>query len=134
MIFLDTSGIFALADLDDVNHAVAVAMLEEVNRLDIRLLCHSYVLVESSALLQRRLGLPSAMKLLHDARRFDVRWVAEELHLRAVSELAARNKRGLSLVDVVSFLVMNEEGVDRYLGFDKHFSDEGFLPAARGEE
>jgi len=57
MIFLDTSGIFALADRDDAMHDRAIRMLKSAQNAREEILTHNYVLVESAALLQRRLGL-----------------------------------------------------------------------------
>ncbi|MHB9035912.1 MAG: type II toxin-antitoxin system VapC family toxin [Armatimonadota bacterium] len=130
MIFLDTSGIFALADQDDEKHVEALAMLDKAQLDGELLLIHSYVIVESAALLQRRLSAESALSFLEDTRNFEVRWVADDLHAEAVNILKVRGKSRLSLVDAVSFLVMRQENVTDYLGFDKHFQAEGFRQIA----
>ena len=56
MIFLDTSAIYALADRDDPNHSQAAAAFRRLLEDGEEALVHSYILVESAALLQRRLG------------------------------------------------------------------------------
>ncbi len=56
MIFVDTSAIFALADGIDARHDEATRAFDALLRTGRRLFTHSYVLVESMALLQRRLG------------------------------------------------------------------------------
>src|SRR5262245_6691324 len=57
VIFLDTSAIYALADVGDPNHELGRSRLASIVEDGVRLLTHNYVLVESMALLQNRLGL-----------------------------------------------------------------------------
>ncbi|MDO8588274.1 MAG: PIN domain-containing protein [Armatimonadota bacterium] len=133
MIFLDTSGIFALAARDDQNHKVTRRAFDAALKADEEFLVHSYVLVEAAALLQKRLGIDSALTFLQEARDFQVTWVTPELHQDAVAYLEKRRRSKISLVDAVSFLVMRAEKVERYLGFDRHFAEEGFR-AVEGAE
>jgi uncharacterized protein len=126
MIFLDTSAIYALADVDDANHEKAIALFDAVQNTEEQLLTSSYVLVESAALLQRRLGHNSALAFLRDAADFEVHWVTPEIHTDAVSRLGTPGNSTLSLVDAVSFVVMRLHGTNTYLGFDRHFEAEGF--------
>ncbi len=126
MIFIDTSAIYALADRGDPNHESARRRLAAALDDEQRLLTHSYVLVESMALLQHRLGRPAALAFAHEAHRFEVEWVGERLHLAATDALAARRGASVSLVDQVSFLVMRARGVEAVFGFDRHFRQEGF--------
>jgi len=127
MIFLDTSGIYALADKADTNHRNAYSKFEAVLKSGETFLLHNYILMESAALLQARLGLPSAILFLKDAKSFEVEWVDPDLHEEAVRELERIGKRGVSLVDCMSFLVMRRKGLQKVLAFDPDFQDQGFL-------
>ena len=60
MIFVDTSAIYALADRGDKNHAKAVKRFDAFVIGGEPLLIHNYIIVESFALLQHRLGRSSA--------------------------------------------------------------------------
>ena len=126
MIFLDTSLIYALADRADPNHDRAKEMFASALRADGDLLTHSYVLVESAALLQSRLGLSAALRFLDESQCFRVHWVTPRDHQDAVQLLRERGRRGLSLVDCVSFVVMRRHGVSTYMAFDEDFAREGF--------
>ncbi len=126
MIFLDTSAIYAIADQADPNHARAMALVAQAQREGESFLVHNYVLVESTALLQRRLGLESALLFIQESERFRIHWVGAREHREAVELLRERGRRGLSLVDCVSFVVMRQEGVARVLAFDTDFEREGF--------
>ena len=126
MIFLDTSAIYALADKSDPNHMTAYGKFEDVLKSGESFLLHNYILLESAALLQARLGLQSALLFLRDAKSFEVEWVNLDLHEEAAKELERIGKRGISLVDCTSFLVMTRKGVQKVLAFDPDFQDQGF--------
>lgn len=127
MIFIDTSAIYALADKADSNHITAYNKFEDILKSGEVPLLHNYILLESAALLQARLGLPSAILFLKDARSFAVEWVDLDLHKEAEKELERIGKRGISLVDCTSFIVMRRRRVQRAFAFDPDFKDQGFL-------
>ena len=127
MIFIDTSAIYALADKADPNHNAAYDKFEAVLKSGEIFLLTNYILLESAALLQARLGLSSAILFLKDAKSFEVEWVDSDLHEEAEKELVRLGKRGISLVDCTSFVVMRRRSVRRAFAFDPDFKDQGFL-------
>jgi len=127
MIFLDTSAIYALADKADPNHAIAYKKFDLASKSGESFLLHNYVLVESAALLQAKLGLQAALLFLEDAQAFEVEWVDLELHQEVGKELKTIGKRGISLVDCTSFIVMRRRSVQKVLAFDPDFHDQGFI-------
>jgi len=126
VIFLDTSAIYALADKTDPNHVTAYSKFQNALKSGEVFVLHNYILLESAALLQARLGLPSAVLFLKDAKSFEVEWVDSDLQEEAEKELERIGKRGISLVDCTSFLVMRRKGVQKVLAFDPDFQDQGF--------
>lgn len=100
--------------------------MEEISSEGLPLLTHNYVLVESAAVLQRRLGLASALSFLAESQTFLVHWITPEDHAEAVELLERRGKRNLSLVDCMSFVVMNKYKVTTALAYDSDFQAEGF--------
>jgi predicted nucleic acid-binding protein len=126
VIFLDTSAIYALADKADPNHVDAYKKFDLALKSGEIFLLHNYVLVESATLLQARLGLQAALLFLEDAKAFDVEWVDLALHQEAVKELERIGKRGMSLVDCTSFIVMRRRGTRKVLAFDPDFPEQGF--------
>ena len=132
-VFLDTSGLFAVFHRDDVRHAAAGQTWEDLLRSDAPLHTCSYVLVELSALLQRRLGIDAVDALeTYVLPWVNVLWVDEILHVQAVAGLLAARRRDLSLVDCAGFAAMRRLGLRRVLAFDAHFAEQGFtlVPAA----
>ena len=126
MIFFDTSAAVALANGDDDHHAAAVRAIGTIVDGGTPLLTHNYVLVETTALLQGRLGLESSLSFLADAEKFQVHWITSEDHKAAAALLGERNRRRLSLVDCMSFVIMRKYGVTTALAYDSDFEAEGF--------
>ena len=126
-IFIDTSAFYAVLDRDDDNHLRARAAWEAMLRDGSDLLTNNYVLLETSALLQHRLGL-AALRTFHEDVEPVVRidWVAEGRHRDAAGVVLAVGRKKLSLVDCVSFQTMRELGVRSAFCFDRHFGEQGF--------
>ncbi|HEV8130837.1 MAG TPA: PIN domain-containing protein, partial [Acidobacteriota bacterium] len=103
MIFLDTSAIYALADQADPNHAIAKQMFQAALDAGEEILTQNYVLVESMALIQQRLGKAAALRLAEDSDAFEIEWVDSDVHRKAVLLLARTERRRVSFVDQVSF-------------------------------
>jgi predicted nucleic acid-binding protein len=131
VIFVDTSALLALLDRDDAFHGKAAAAFLPLAAGE-GLLTHEYVIVEATALAQRRLGLEAVRRMVDDLLPLvEIAWVDEPLHAEARAALLAAGRRTVSLVDWVSFLVMRRHGVRRAFTFDQDFAAEGFevLPA-----
>jgi predicted nucleic acid-binding protein len=126
LIFVDTSALYALADRADRNHDEARLRFSAVLNAAEGLVTHNYVLVESIALIQNRIGPAAALDLARTADNFEIEWVDEKLHQEAIRALARSPKRRISFVDQVSFLVMRGRGVETALAFDSDFEREGF--------
>ena len=126
MIFVDTSALYALADRSDRNHDEARLRFAAALKSAEALLTHNYVLVESIALIQNRIGIAAALDLARTADNFEIEWVDAKLHQDATRALARSPKRRISFVDQVSFLVMRGRNVETALAFDRDFEREGF--------
>ena len=126
MIFLDTSAIYAWTDRADPWHDKAKAHLRALLEQGEVLLTHNYVLLETITLAQHRLGIRAALAVAEDAGGFEIEWVDASLHSQAVDRLRRGPRRGVSLVDHVSFLVMRRRGVREALAFDADFEAQGF--------
>jgi len=127
-VFVDTSAMYAVFDRDDVNHRRARDAWERLLQGSENLLTSSYVLIETGALLQHRLGLQAVRAFYDDVvPLLTVEWVGEPVHRAAVSSLLTASRRSLSLVDCVSFQLMREASVQSAFCFDRHFREQGFL-------
>lgn len=126
-IFVDTSGLYAVFDRDDANHSKARVAWEEWLRQDEPLITNNYVILETLALLQRRIGVAAVRMFQEDvAPLLQVDWVSERQHSAAVEAMLAAARRKLSVVDCVSFQTMRRRGLRTAFCFDPHFRERGF--------
>ncbi|BDG21378.1 type II toxin-antitoxin system VapC family toxin [Thermus thermophilus] len=129
-VFLDTSALYALLDRDDAHHQEAARTFRELLEARWPLKTHAYVVVESVALVQRRLGVEAVRVLVHDLMGVvEVAPVEEALHRAALTALLASGRREVSLVDWTSFLFMRERRLEKAFAYDEHFWEQGFVPA-----
>lgn len=126
-VFVDTSAILPILNQDDVDYPQAQQIWERLADEQADLITSNYVLVEATALIQNRLGM-AAVRDFKEAFEplFQVVWVTNELHQMAMAALMAANRRRLSLVDCVSFIVCHQGQIERVFAFDTHFSEQGF--------
>ena len=125
-VFVDTSALYALLDRDDAEHRRAAEVFPSLLDND-RLVTHNYVLVELTALVQRRLQPQAVRTFTHDVLPvIDTVWVSRDLHAAAEGALLGALKRRPSLVDWVSFEVMRRRGIDTAFALDNDFATQGF--------
>ena len=126
-VFVDTSAILAVLDAGDANHAQAKAMWEKTVSDGTELVCHNYILVETSAVILRRLGLEAVRVFEQDiVPVLRLVWVTREVHESAASAHLLASRRTLSLVDCVSFEIMRRTGIRSAFAFDRHFTEYGY--------
>lgn len=126
-LFIDSSALYALLVRSETEHRAVTDAFRAAAEGGRRLLTTNYVLVETTALLQHRIGLDPVRDL--DGRispLLDIIWVNADLHRRAVERLFRMNRRHVSLVDAVSFTAMEAEGASEVLALDADFASEGF--------
>lgn len=127
-IFIDTSGFIAVLDKDDASHTAAAKTWVDILTSEETLVTTNYVLVETSALVQNRLGM-KAIKLFQEdiVPALRIEWIDQTAHYAAMGIILAAERKKLSLVDCVSFETMRLLGVTTAFTFDKHFKEQGFV-------
>lgn len=96
-IYVDASALYAVMDSDDSQHEVAkntwVSLLESGDGM----VCNSYVLLETHALVQHRLGI-EAVRVLYDEILpvIMVDWVDEAIHKEPLPQCLQRDGRTLA--------------------------------------
>lgn len=127
---MDTSFLAALLDEDDVEYADAERLWRRAAAERLSVLTSNYVVLETCAVLQRRLGVSAVRKLVREILGpVALEWVTKDDHERAVEALLVADRRRLSLVDCASFEIMRRLDVRECLAFDQHFAEQGFVVA-----
>lgn len=125
--FIDTSAFLAVLGKDDRNHVRARAAWGDLLEQRAPLVTSSYVLTETFAILQHRMGLDAVRVFHNDVYPIlTIEWVSGVLHEKGIGAVLAARRRDLSLVDCVSFEVMRQRGIRKAFAFDSHFEEQGF--------
>ncbi len=126
--YVDTSAFLAILDADDRNHITAKQQWIDLVLAEATLVCSDYILVESLALIQHRLGLAAA-RIFHEDifPLLTIEWVDESTYRAGIASMLTAARRDLSLVDCITFEVMRQLGVQSAFTFDKHFKEQGFV-------
>ena len=132
-VFADTSGLYGLLVGSEEGHTDLVHAFRDVLTGNRPLWTTSYVLIETIALLQNRVGLEPVRDFdEHVLPLLSVEWVSEDLHRRGARRLSMENRRRLSLVDCVSFEFMRQQGISDVLALDRHFEEAGYRLLSEG--
>ena len=126
-VFVDTSAILPLLNQDDIDFPEAQQIWKRLAEERADLITSNYVLVETTALIQNRLGMAAIRDFQESfVPLLQIVWVTEDLHQAGTAALMTANRRRLSLVDCVSFIVCQQRQIERVFAFDAHFSEQGF--------
>jgi len=126
-VFADTSSLYAAIVRTEEHHAECMTTLEDLLSGGRAIQTTNYVVMETVALLQHRIGLEPVRDLEEQILPLiTVSWVHKDLHQRGVRRLLREGKRNLSLTDCVSFEFMALAGLRDAFSLDRHFADAGF--------
>ncbi len=100
-VLIDTSAFYALRSASDLFHSRASDAYERLLDREQELWTTSYTLVETVALLHRRLGFEvvSEFSEWRDRSGLEVLWIDSRMHAEAWDRFMAERGQGLSFVD-----------------------------------
>ena len=128
-VFLDTSYAIALVLRRDDHHERAARLAHELLRSTARITTTSAILLELGNALARNSFRPLAIRLIDQIQNDPAFTVAtvDEPRLRTGYDLFVRHSdKSWTLVDCISFVVMQERGISEALTADRHFVQAGF--------
>ena len=126
-VFVDTSAFYAVMDRSDRLHAEAARNFAALLEGEFELITTNYVVLETVALIQSRLGFEAAklwtQRILGIVQ---VHFVDEPLQEMAFNLWLGLASRQVSLVDCASFVFMRRAGLEEAFAFDGDFEKQGF--------
>jgi predicted nucleic acid-binding protein len=132
-VFIDTAGWASLFVKTEPYHFQALRIFDNLEREGVMLITTNYVLAELIALFHRPLRVPRSMLF----RYIDTLKATPYVHIVYVDQildtagwtlLKARPDKSWSLVDAVSFALMQKRSITGALTTDHHFTQAGFVP------
>ncbi len=117
---------YALLDAADAAHERAVERWSAVEARGATLITDAYIVVEMSAVVQRRLGFEHVRSLAGLLQFVQQIPVEPAVHKEAFETFLSAGSRSLSLVDCTSFVFMRRRNTEEALAFDRHFEQHGF--------
>ncbi len=126
LIFIDTSAFYAASDKSDQFYTIAKGLFEKIQKDRLEIVTHNYVVVETVALLQRRLGHMCALRFLKSLDEIAVFFIDNALQSKSLEKFKTHVSTKISFVDCVSFIFMEHQKIKTFFGFDSHFKKSGF--------
>jgi predicted nucleic acid-binding protein len=127
-VFVDTSGFYACLDQTVSFHTRALAAFERAEKENWTLLTTNYVVHETWALIQRRLGWEAVETFLNDLLpRCSVIFIDEELYQAATARCRQTRERRFSLTDAISLEFMARRKITEAIAQDEHFARENVV-------
>ncbi|MEW6304755.1 MAG: PIN domain-containing protein [Verrucomicrobiota bacterium] len=124
-VFVDTSGFYACLDGSDPFYSQAFSAFERAEKDGWTLVTTNYVVHETWAQVQRRLGWDALDAFLNDLLpRCRVQWVDEALHMAGANRCKQTRERRFSLTDAVSLECMSQQAISMAIANDEHFARE----------
>jgi len=127
-VFVDTSALFALLAPRENNHLRAVSIQRSLRRERAALYATNYIVAETHAMVLSRLGRRLALETLRDldSNAYTIVRVDEHEEAAARQIIERYTDKDFSLVDAISFVVMETLGIDTAFTFDVNFRQYGF--------
>lgn len=128
-VFLDTSGLIAVANADDQWHEAAQRVWSRLFASGVPLVTTSLIWIEIgdglSRIHQRQLAINLRQRLIASPR-IDVVRISETLESRAWELYGSRHDKEWGLTDCASMIVAQDFGVRETFTVDHHFGQAGF--------
>ena len=130
-VFADTSGWASFFLEDEPHHEKSCLLITQWKEQNRSIVTTNYVLSELIVLLgsrgQHRRAVLNNIKTIRSVNWVEILHIDESLDEKAWQLLADRLDKQWSLVDAVSFVVMEDRGMTEALATDHHFEQAGFV-------
>lgn len=126
--YIDTSAFMSIANIGDERHESAVRTWVGLLDDGEMIVTSNYVVLETIALLHSRHGTAAVRRFTEDILPVVlIEWVDAQSHMAALSAvLASSGRHSPSLVDCVSFEIIDRSRIEKVFVYDRHFQNRGF--------
>lgn len=127
--FLDTAFAIALSSPQDSFHEKALALAEQLELQQTKLVTTRAVVLEIGNALGKQRYRRQAVALLESLQQdplVEIHPLSEELFHRSFELYRSRQDKEWGLIDCISFVVMFDQGITAALTTDEHFQQAGF--------
>ena len=128
-VFLDTSYAVALSARNDENHQRALELADELEASGRYIVTTRAVLLEIGNALAKVRYREAAVRLLsalENDPKVEIIAASDDLYQRAFEIYRERPDKEWGLIDCMSFVILNDQGITQALTADKHFQQAGF--------
>lgn len=127
-VFVDSSAYYALTAEGDDNHAAAIAAASRLAHEGADLYTTNYVIAETHGLILNRMNRDTAQRVLERLYASTTRIIraTERDERRALEIIRQQSDKEYSLVDAISFAVMERLHIRNAWTYDHHFAQYGF--------
>ncbi len=124
-VLIDTSAFYALLSSQDLFHEQAENAFELLIKRNHSLWTTSYTLVETIALVHRRLGAQVVLEFAQwQQSNVETFWVSQSIHDEALARFVQNQGKGLSFVDCTTVVASHEINAHVFT-FDGGFAQAG---------
>lgn len=127
-VFVDSGAYYGLFDSRDDTHQEARAIAQRLASERMHLFTSNFVIAETYSLALNRLGRSLAVTFLRDIDAGSTTIISVEHadEQRAREIIYQYDDKDYSLVDAISFAIMERLSIDTAFAFDRHFQRYGF--------
>lgn len=128
-VFGDTASWIALLNKDDALHARALEVRRELRQRKVRVVTTEFVLIEVADGLSDPPLRKAVIAFIEEMRReptIEIVPLSEQLMASGWALYQQRPDKEWGLTDCISFVVMQEQGIDEAFTSDHHFTQAGF--------
>jgi hypothetical protein len=124
-VFVDTGAFLAYRNIKDKYHRVAYRLFRDALKGKFgQMYTSDFIYDEALTLAQVRTGNPEVARDIagvFSSPRIQMVFVDQEFLEKSTETFMRYFDKGISFTDAVSITIMNELGIEKYLGFDAHF-------------
>jgi len=129
-VFVDSAAWIALLNTRDDLHTNAIQINKNLRKQNAALVTTEFVLLEVADALcvpPLRQKFVNFFEDFYQLANLQIIEVSHSLLMAGLELYKQREDKNWSLTDCISFVVMNQEGIDRAFTSDRHFEQAGFI-------